>query len=217
MTIETVETIPMKYNHVIAFEVSKAEIHVHSRPGGTLSIIPNKAGDIRRLIKKEMSRNPNLGIGPLLVLCEATGSYDRLVTNCAAELGVACHRAHGSRVRAFAQYRGLKAKTDASDAPLLSDFGCDSENLRLHTPPSPEQVELRELVERRTELREMKEAEYTDEKGQKAHVIDKVAMVFGQMNEPPGNRLRVALTGLTMAERFRDDGLCAMEMVGTSG
>ena len=37
-------------------------------------------------------------------------------------------------------------------------------------------------------------------------VLDKVAMVFGQMNEPPGNRLRVGLTGLTMAERFRDDG-----------
>jgi F-type H+-transporting ATPase subunit beta len=34
----------------------------------------------------------------------------------------------------------------------------------------------------------------------------KVAMVFGQMNEPPGNRLRVGLTGLTMAERFRDEG-----------
>ena len=34
----------------------------------------------------------------------------------------------------------------------------------------------------------------------------KVAMVYGQMNEPPGNRLRVALTGLTMAEKFRDDG-----------
>ncbi|MEQ1519272.1 MAG: F0F1 ATP synthase subunit beta, partial [Usitatibacteraceae bacterium] len=34
----------------------------------------------------------------------------------------------------------------------------------------------------------------------------KVAMVFGQMNEPPGNRLRVALSGLTMAERFRDEG-----------
>ena len=39
-----------------------------------------------------------------------------------------------------------------------------------------------------------------------SNVLDKVAMVFGQMNEPPGNRLRVALTGLTMAERFRDDG-----------
>ncbi|HKC44921.1 MAG TPA: F0F1 ATP synthase subunit beta [Burkholderiales bacterium] len=41
---------------------------------------------------------------------------------------------------------------------------------------------------------------------QESKVIDKVAMVFGQMNEPPGNRLRVALTGLAMAERFRDDG-----------
>jgi F-type H+-transporting ATPase subunit beta len=37
-------------------------------------------------------------------------------------------------------------------------------------------------------------------------VIDKVALVYGQMNEPPGNRLRVALTGLTMAEHFRDEG-----------
>ena len=39
-----------------------------------------------------------------------------------------------------------------------------------------------------------------------AGVLDKVALVYGQMNEPPGNRLRVALTGLTMAEYFRDEG-----------
>ncbi|MFT5548614.1 MAG: F-type H+-transporting ATPase subunit beta [Candidatus Azotimanducaceae bacterium] len=38
------------------------------------------------------------------------------------------------------------------------------------------------------------------------NVIDKVALVYGQMNEPPGNRLRVALSGLTMAEHFRDEG-----------
>ncbi|MCL6264531.1 F0F1 ATP synthase subunit beta [Craterilacuibacter sp. RT1T] len=38
-----------------------------------------------------------------------------------------------------------------------------------------------------------------------SNVLDKVAMVYGQMNEPPGNRLRVALTGLTMAEHFRDE------------
>ena len=37
-------------------------------------------------------------------------------------------------------------------------------------------------------------------------MLDKVALVYGQMNEPPGNRLRVALTGLTMAEFFRDEG-----------
>ena len=51
---------------------------------------------------------------------------------------------------------------------------------------------------------EMAEAEYTDAKGQKASVLDNAVLVFGQMNEPPGARLRVALSGLTMAEYFRD-------------
>ena len=41
---------------------------------------------------------------------------------------------------------------------------------------------------------------------QESNVLDKVALVYGQMNEPPGNRLRVALTGLTIAEKFRDEG-----------
>ena len=51
---------------------------------------------------------------------------------------------------------------------------------------------------------EMQEAEYTDENGRTAKVIEKVAMVFGQMNESPGARLRVGLSGLTMAEDLRD-------------
>jgi F-type H+-transporting ATPase subunit beta len=41
---------------------------------------------------------------------------------------------------------------------------------------------------------------------EESDVLDKVALVYGQMNEPPGNRLRVALTGLTIAEKFRDEG-----------
>lgn len=41
---------------------------------------------------------------------------------------------------------------------------------------------------------------------QDSNVLDKVSLVYGQMNEPPGNRLRVALTGLTIAEEFRDEG-----------
>jgi F-type H+-transporting ATPase subunit beta len=53
--------------------------------------------------------------------------------------------------------------------------------------------------------REMKETEFKDAEGKMARVIDKTAMVFGQMNEPPGARLRVALSALTMAEYFRDE------------
>ncbi|TVQ64547.1 MAG: F0F1 ATP synthase subunit beta [Phycisphaerales bacterium] len=52
--------------------------------------------------------------------------------------------------------------------------------------------------------REMAEAVYTDQEGKQSRVLDKVAMVFGQMNEPPGARLRVGLSALTMAEEFRD-------------
>ncbi len=52
--------------------------------------------------------------------------------------------------------------------------------------------------------REMAEATFTDAEGQTHRVLDRVAMVFGQMNEPPGARLRVALSGLTMCEEFRD-------------
>ena len=52
---------------------------------------------------------------------------------------------------------------------------------------------------------EMQETEFKDDDGNIRHVIEKTAMVFGQMNEPPGARLRAALTGLTMAEWFRDE------------
>ena len=52
---------------------------------------------------------------------------------------------------------------------------------------------------------EMDESKFTDSEGNTQSVLSKVAMVFGQMNEPPGARLRVALSGLTMAEDFRDE------------
>lgn len=52
---------------------------------------------------------------------------------------------------------------------------------------------------------EMKEAEYKRPDGETASVLDNAVLVFGQMNEPPGARLRVALSGLTMAEYFRDE------------
>ena len=52
---------------------------------------------------------------------------------------------------------------------------------------------------------EMQDTKFKDESGEERTVLSKTAMVFGQMNEPPGSRLRAALTGLTMAEWFRDE------------
>jgi len=52
---------------------------------------------------------------------------------------------------------------------------------------------------------EMTEAQYTTPEGETQSVIDNAVLVFGQMNEPPGSRLRVALSGLTMAEYFREE------------
>lgn len=163
MTPETLTATQARYNHIVAFEVSKAKLHVHVLPGDASFEITNDPASIRRLIKKESRRNSKLkaklGLGPLLVVCEATGTYSNAVLACAAELDVACHRAHGSRVRAFAKFRGTHAKSDPIDVRVIADYARSSENLRLHTAPRPAQVELRELVARRTELREMKEAE----------------------------------------------------------
>jgi len=95
----------------------------------------------------------------LLVVCEATGTYSNDIIACTAEFGVACHRAHGSRVRAFAKFRGTHAKSDPIDVRLIADYATASRNLELHRPPRPAQAELRELVGRRTELRQALEAE----------------------------------------------------------
>jgi F-type H+-transporting ATPase subunit beta len=53
---------------------------------------------------------------------------------------------------------------------------------------------------------EMQHAKFKDDSGKELRVLDKTAMVFGQMNEPPGARQRVGLTGVTIAEFFRDEG-----------
>lgn len=159
MTPETMNANRTSYNHVLAFEVSKAELLLKVMPGEEICRITNDPATIRRLMKKEMKRNARLGIGPLLVICEATGTYSRHVLDCAHELGIACHRAHGSRVRWFAKFRGTHAKSDPIDIGMIADYGLCGRDLPLHVPPRPEQVELRELVGRRTELRETKEAE----------------------------------------------------------
>ena len=142
----------VRFKHVLAFEVSKATLVTKVLPSGKESTIPNTKASVRRLIEKESKANAGLGMGPLLVICEATGSYDRHILEEACDQGIACHRAHGSRMRAYARYRGVTAKTDAIDVRLIADFGRDTPDLGMWKKPTAAQEDLRALVARRSEL-----------------------------------------------------------------
>jgi transposase len=143
------------FNHVVAFEVSKTTLVVHCVPGDAQSTIANTPQAVRRLLKSEVKRNARLKIGPLLVVCEATGGYEQAVLDVSASLGLSAHKAHGSRVRSFARYLGLIAKTDTIDARLLAIYGLKTERLRLYVPPSPDERILKELKGRRDEVQAM--------------------------------------------------------------
>jgi transposase len=75
------------------------------------------------------------------------------------ELKLACHKAHGARVRYFAKYLGLIAKTDPIDARVLALYGLKTESLRLYAEPAIEQATLKELKTRRDQLQQMLIAE----------------------------------------------------------
>jgi transposase len=148
-----------RFNHVIAFDVAKEKLAVHILPSGECLEAPNTLAGVRRLLRREQKRNAKLDLGPLLVICEATGGYECNVLEAAWELGLSCHRAHGAEVRAYAKFCGRRAKNDPLDACLIAGYGRDRPALRLYEPPRPEQTALRELMKRRAELQDIIEAE----------------------------------------------------------
>lgn len=144
----------VRFNHVVAFEVSKHELVVHILPADTQERLANSAAAVRRLLRREQRRNYKQDLGALLVVCEATGGYERHVIAEAAALELATHRAHGTRTRLFARYQGKRAKTDPIDAGLLARYGLNPD-LPLHRPPAPQLEALRALRKRRDELKQM--------------------------------------------------------------
>jgi transposase len=159
-------------DHVVAFEVSKRELVVHSLPADRQCTIFNTPEAVRRLLKAEIKGNRKGGLGPMLVICEATGGYESAVLEVAVELGLHAHRAHGSQVRYFAKYQGFKAKNDPIDAGLIARFGMQTENLIRYEPPSEETKALRSLQQRREDLKSMLQAETNRlEHGRNAHVL----------------------------------------------
>ena len=147
------------FNHIVAFDVGKESLAVHVLPGDERQSIANEPKKIRKLLMAQMWRNTKLNLGPLLVVCEATGGYERQLLEICVELGIAAHKAHGSRVRNFAKYLGLIAKNDPIDARVLALFGVKTDNLRLYASPTPEQEALIDLRARRDQIQTMLLAE----------------------------------------------------------
>jgi transposase len=146
-------------DHVVAFEVSKHQLVVHTLPADRQTVIANTPAAVRRALKAEVKNNRQAQLGSMLVICEATGGYERHVLEIATELGIEAHKAHGSRVRHFAKYKGHKAKNDPIDARLIALYGKQTENLVRYVPPSPGLKALRALKERRHDLQQMLQAE----------------------------------------------------------
>ncbi len=159
MNTDIVQKTEIRFNHVIAFDVGKESLSVHILPSGESLTLNNSALAVRRLLKTEQQRNAKLGLGAMLVICEATGGYEKTVLDAAIALGLDCHRAHGSSVKAYARFRGRQAKNDVIDAALIAQYGRQKPDLRLYQPPRPEEAALRALVGRRSELKEMMGAE----------------------------------------------------------
>jgi transposase len=143
------------YTHIVAFDVSKETLDVHVIPDHRASKIANKPKTIRKFLIRESHLNASRGLGPLLVVCEATGGYERAVLAICTELGLDCHLAHGGRVRHFGNYFASLAKTDPIDARLIAEYGLRTPDLRLYSPPSAEQDELKEMKARRDQIQEM--------------------------------------------------------------
>jgi transposase len=139
------------FKHIVAVDVSKDELVVHVLPGNRQMRIANTAKAIERLLRAEIKLNVKHRIGPLLIVCEATGGYERHVLDASVAFGLDCHRAHGSKVRFFAKFLGL-AKTDPIDARVLALYPQHGQYLHLYAPPSAEVVLLKELKARRDQL-----------------------------------------------------------------
>jgi transposase len=146
--------------HIVAFEVSKQTLVVKAHDLDDRPVdIPNAHKPVMSLLKHELKRNMRSDLGPMLVICEATGGYERHVLNVCAELNIDVHRGSGSKIRHFAKSGDDPAKTDHIDVRVIGDYAAQKPNLRLYSPPPAEVAELRALQNRRSDLNAMLNSE----------------------------------------------------------
>lgn len=174
------------YKHIIAFDVGKHRLDTATLPAGGNGEIPNTRPAIRRFLRAQIRRNAKENLGNMLVICKATGGYEKPVLEVACELGLTLHRAEGHRVRLFAQAHGMRAKTDPLDAQIIARFAREAECLTRYAPPSADQKKLTGLMKRREEVLNMKLAEQNrlenqDDKDVKKSLQDIIAILHKQI------------------------------------
>ena len=131
---------------VVGVDVGKANLAVSVSEGPVVRF-ENTTSGIPRLLKHLGEHSATL------VVCEATGGYERMLVNRLRKTEIAVHVAHPNRVRAFARACGYEAKTDPRDAQVLSRFGRTFPDTQ--TPErelEPEREELRDLLSRRRQF-----------------------------------------------------------------
>ena len=151
------------FTRIVAVEVAKSELMVASRhvtrDGGIKDsrsrAIGNSRSAAKRYLESQITRHcPDIP-QTILVVCEATGGYERALLEACEELDLPCHRAHGKRVRDCARFLGIHAKNDDIDTGVILDYAEKGGVLRLYVPPTPDQRKLCDLKTRRRELEKM--------------------------------------------------------------
>lgn len=139
----------------IAVDVSKLSLEtLHPHRGGMQ--VPNQKPAILSWLRKMMKQSPDL-----LVVCEATGGYEKTLIHCCWEMQCPVTRVNPRWIRYFAKGQGILAKTDLLDAKVILAFAEKAEKRQILpvNPPPDFQEELRELVDRRESLRNMRQQE----------------------------------------------------------
>jgi transposase len=133
----------MSISNPVAVDISKNTLEVKSR--FFACVVPNDEKGIKKLLDK---------IKPLqcpLIVCEATGGYERLLIKTMHIKKIAVCRANPGRVRSFARSEGVLAKTDKLDADIILRFA-EEKSLRTLLPPDPTREKIRNLLDRRSQI-----------------------------------------------------------------
>jgi transposase len=140
----------------VGVDVSKSKLDVSLN--GKNIIIENSSHGLSGLIenlKQQQAEGNDIG----LVLCEASGGYERLLMNTLRAQGYPIHLAHANKIRSFAKAKGYLAKTDKIDAHVISEYGrviSPIPDIKLLSEPAEM---LGELLKRREQLLDHKQAE----------------------------------------------------------